>query len=261
VSLNRSPESLTLADLPGVDPARFDEWKVLRRRATRAPLYGVVIWASAFVTVPVVGGGVGWMLPIVFWFTYMFVYAIPLARAERKLGAELGVPDALGLPATGGTSRTKRVIKWILIVWAISVVLGLIVFVVQLMSSNRKPASGGESAAVVAEPSAAAELFAVHLQDAPTAFQGARVPAQFFEAAGVKPQIGRFFLPGEYDAAAAPVVVMSHDAWQRLYGGKFDALGRAIQINGSASTIIGVAPAGFTSPGNTDFWMPAVTTK
>jgi hypothetical protein len=262
VSLKRTPESLTLSDLPGVDPARFDEWKRLHRRARRAPQFGLFIWASAFITVPVVGGGVGWLLPVVFWFTYMFVYAIPLGRAERKLGAELGVPAALGLPAAGGSTRARRVIKIVVIVWVISSVLGLIWFVVQLMSSKSEPAAGGESAAVVAEPTAsAAGQFIVHLKDVDWEYLGARVPPQFFEEAGVKPHIGRFFLPSEDNASAAPVVVISHNAWQRFYGGKFDALGRAIQINGSATTIVGVAPAGFKLPGNTDFWMPAVASK
>jgi hypothetical protein len=262
VSLKRTPESLSLSDLPGVDPARFDEWKLLHRRATRAPLYGVFIWASAFITVPVVGGGVGWLLPIVFWFTYMFVYAIPLGRAERKLATELGVPQALGLPASGGSSRARRVIKIILIVWAISFVLGLILFVVQMMSSKGEPAVGGDRAAAVAEPSSSTtEPFVVQVKDVPGDFLGARVPPQFFEAAGVKAQAGRFFVPTENNTAAAPVVVISHDAWQRLFGGNVDAIGRAIQINGIVATIVGIAPAGFKSPGNTDFWMPAVASK
>lgn len=260
--VKRSADSLTLADLPGADPARFDEWKRLLRRARVATLASPLVYASAFITVPVIGGGIGWLLPIVFWFAYMFAYAVPLARAERTLAAALGVPAALGLPATGGASRARRVIKIILIVWLVGFVLGLIALAVQLASSKGEPTQGSAPAAVVAEPTgAAAESFVARMPNVAETFQGARVPPQFFAVAGLTPYAGRFFLPADHESTAAPAVVVSYEVWQVLYDGDLGLLGRVIQIDGRAATVVGIAPIAFTAPGRTDFWMPAAVAK
>lgn len=261
MSVKRSPDSLTLADLPGADPARFAEWKQLHRRAQLATLLSPLVYATGFITVPVIGGGIGWLLPIVFWFIYMFVYARPLASAERALAIELGVPGAIGLPAMKATSRTRRVIKIVLIVWFIGFVLGLIALAVQLATSKRAPASIADRSAASAPAQAAAEPYVVHLKDVPGEYEGARVPPRFFEEGLARPHAGRFFLPGDYEAAAAPVVVISHNAWTNVFNSDGGVLGRTIQLNGRDATVVGIAPPAFRVPGWTDFWTPAAADK
>ena len=56
---------------------------------------------------------------------------------------------------------------------------------------------------------------------------GVLASANYFDVLGVKPLVGRAFLPGE-DAVArgAPVVVISHALWQRRFGGDVAVIGR-----------------------------------
>jgi putative ABC transport system permease protein len=78
---------------------------------------------------------------------------------------------------------------------------------------------------------------------------GARVTANFFRALGVKPLLGRTFLPNEdgiqNPAAAAQVAVISYQLWQQNLGADANVLGRTIGVNSIPYTIIGVMPADF----------------
>lgn len=72
------------------------------------------------------------------------------------------------------------------------------------------------------------------------------VSDNFFSTLGVRPALGRFYLPEEARApGSAPVVVLSHAFWQRRFGGSPDALGQTIRLNNVALTVIGVAPPDF----------------
>lgn len=58
---------------------------------------------------------------------------------------------------------------------------------------------------------------------------------------------------------AAPVAVLNYGFWQSAFGGSRDAVGRTIELNGSAFTIVGVAEQRFTgiTPGSDyDVWLP-----
>lgn len=87
--------------------------------------------------------------------------------------------------------------------------------------------------------------------------------ANFFEVLGVRPALGRGFLPGEdRPGAANHVAVISHEMWQQRFQSAPDVLGRIIEINQRSVTIVGVAPLGFagTMGGlRFDLWMPLAT--
>ena len=72
--------------------------------------------------------------------------------------------------------------------------------------------------------------------------------ANFFDALGVKPALGRGFLPGEDRPGAEQVIVISHGLWQQDLGGSADVVGRQLIIGGKAVTIVGVMPPGFYFP-------------
>jgi predicted permease len=75
---------------------------------------------------------------------------------------------------------------------------------------------------------------------------GAVVSANFFPMLGISPLLGRFFLPEEdVSPDRDAVVVISHGMWQARFGGDPSVLGKEIRINGTAFTIIGVAPKDF----------------
>jgi predicted permease len=73
------------------------------------------------------------------------------------------------------------------------------------------------------------------------------VTASFFEMAGVRPVLGRFFTEAEdRPPAGEPVIVLSYELWQTLHGGRRDVIGETMELSGTAYTITGVAPPNFT---------------
>ena len=87
---------------------------------------------------------------------------------------------------------------------------------------------------------------------------GVLVSASFFPTLGVRPARGRFFLPEEdVEPVGAPVAVISHALWKRMYGGADSAIGRAVEIGQRSYTIIGVAPKGFSGAElrSVDVWL------
>jgi predicted permease len=88
------------------------------------------------------------------------------------------------------------------------------------------------------------------------------VTGNYFEVLGVKPAIGRFFLPEEdRTPGAAPVAVLSHGFWQRRFGGDPSVPGRTFALNGTPFTVIGVAPDGFRGINailSPDLWVPTM---
>jgi macrolide transport system ATP-binding/permease protein len=75
---------------------------------------------------------------------------------------------------------------------------------------------------------------------------GFLVSGNYFDVLGVKPALGRAFLPEEDRTPGShPVVVLSHACWQKRFGADPSIIGRSISINNRAFTIIGVAPEGF----------------
>jgi hypothetical protein len=86
---------------------------------------------------------------------------------------------------------------------------------------------------------------------------GERVSAGFFRTLGVTPVLGRNFYPGEDDLGRPHVVMITYGTWQRRFGGRTDAIGQAVELNGIAYTVIGVLPRDFTfAPGrDAEFWV------
>src|SRR5438094_1738341 len=90
---------------------------------------------------------------------------------------------------------------------------------------------------------------------------GSIVSANYFDAIGVPPMLGRGFLPGEDQGQSAhPVAVISHQLWQGRFKGDSAIVGKTQRLNGVIHTIVGVAPEGFfgTFVGwGMQFWVPA----
>jgi predicted permease len=75
---------------------------------------------------------------------------------------------------------------------------------------------------------------------------GQFVSGGYYTGMGVQPILGRAITDADDNAAAAPVVVLSHHYWQERFGAKLDVIGRQIKLNQTPFTIIGVTPPGFT---------------
>ena len=96
----------------------------------------------------------------------------------------------------------------------------------------------------------------------PERLLGMLVSTNYFDVLGVRPILGRGFLPAEEQKPeGAPVVVISYGLWQTHFGRDSSVIGRTIDINQHPFTIVGVTPAVFQgsmtglSP---DLWIPLV---
>jgi predicted permease len=79
----------------------------------------------------------------------------------------------------------------------------------------------------------------------PVRVEGGRVSDNFFPMLGMRPSLGRNFLPGEDRHNANPVALVSDRLWRQRYAADPNIVGRAITIDGSAFTIVGVVPPDF----------------
>jgi putative ABC transport system permease protein len=110
-------------------------------------------------------------------------------------------------------------------------------------------------------------------QDGSQFIQGMDVTPKYFDLIGVKPLLGRTFLPSEISAKPDPVIVLGYDLWQKTFKGDPRIIGQAVHISrrNEPLTIIGVMPPALrflpavneTSEPNydvnarVDFWRPA----
>jgi predicted permease len=76
---------------------------------------------------------------------------------------------------------------------------------------------------------------------------GQIVSGNFFEVLGLRPALGRFFLPVEdHTPGSHPVTVISYGLWQRRFGADPAVIGKTINLNAYQYTVVGVTPKEFT---------------
>jgi putative ABC transport system permease protein len=78
--------------------------------------------------------------------------------------------------------------------------------------------------------------------------EGAEVTADFFPLLGVRPQMGRGFLPEENQRGRAGEIVLTYQLWQREFNSDPHIIGRSINLGGHLLTVVGVLPADFRFP-------------
>ena len=92
-------------------------------------------------------------------------------------------------------------------------------------------------------------------------FFGQLVTQGYFDALGLIPAKGRFFLPSEVSApGSAPVAVLSYGAWKSRFNSAGNVIGKTLELNGAPFTVVGVAPQGFLGVSavfGPDVWLPA----
>jgi putative ABC transport system permease protein len=94
---------------------------------------------------------------------------------------------------------------------------------------------------------------------------GYLVSGNYFEVLGVKPALGRAFLPEENQTPGShPVAILSYGTWQRRFGSDPAIVGQTISLNNRAYTVVGVAPKGFAGTEVAyapEFWVPLMMAK
>jgi macrolide transport system ATP-binding/permease protein len=75
---------------------------------------------------------------------------------------------------------------------------------------------------------------------------GYEVSGNYFDVLGVRPALGRAFLPEEDTTPDAhPVAVLGYGCWQKRFGADPAIVGRTMTLNGHTFTVVGIAPKGF----------------
>ena len=95
----------------------------------------------------------------------------------------------------------------------------------------------------------------------PKQVAGQLVSANYFDVLGVRPALGRFFLPGEDSKPGGDnLAVISHSLWANKMGSDRNIVGKTLTLNATPFTVIGVAPRGFkgtfTIGAADEIWMP-----
>src|SRR4051812_26666149 len=91
----------------------------------------------------------------------------------------------------------------------------------------------------------------------PERVQTGVVSDNFFETLGVKPFLGRTFLPGEDKQGAAPVLLLSYSFWQKSFASDPKVVGQVFQMNDKPHTVVGVLPPLPAFPNLDQVFMPA----
>lgn len=93
--------------------------------------------------------------------------------------------------------------------------------------------------------------------DRPERLAGHGVTPNLFDVLGVMPSVGRNFVESDNDEGADPVAILSDAFWQRRFGGDPDVVGSVLQLDGVATTVVGIMPPGFPFLDyRPDLWVP-----
>jgi predicted permease len=90
-----------------------------------------------------------------------------------------------------------------------------------------------------------ADNLSLNLGGAPVTATSIDVIQNFFPLLGVQAQMGRVFTPDDARNGAAPVVLLTNAWWKRQFNGDKNIVGKAFDMNGQQTTVIGVLPASF----------------
>jgi len=102
-----------------------------------------------------------------------------------------------------------------------------------------------------------AQQASIGADEQPERVVSALASSTLFEALGVAPQMGRYYTVEEDQPGGPPVVVLSHEVWQRSFGGDRSILGRSIEVNGTMTDVIGIMPENFdVDDSQVEVWLP-----
>ncbi|HTQ62511.1 MAG TPA: ABC transporter permease [Candidatus Solibacter sp.] len=82
------------------------------------------------------------------------------------------------------------------------------------------------------------------------------VSANYFDLFGVKPLLGRAFLPDDDKLGSAPVLLLSYEYWKNDFGSDPGIIGKTFEMNDKVHTVVGVLPPVPQYPNENDVYMP-----
>ena len=93
-------------------------------------------------------------------------------------------------------------------------------------------------------------------QGEPERVVAAAVTASYLTTLGVKPVAGRLFTGDEDRPGGPAVALLGHALWQRLFASDPASIGRAVELDGTPYSIVGVLPPAFDAPFSAQLWIP-----
>lgn len=96
-------------------------------------------------------------------------------------------------------------------------------------------------------------------QGEPERIQGAAILANYLATLGVQPVLGRSFTPEEDSPGGPAVALVGYGLWRHRFGGDPHLVGRALNLGGRSTTVIGILPPEFDLPNAAEIWIPLQT--
>jgi putative ABC transport system permease protein len=90
----------------------------------------------------------------------------------------------------------------------------------------------------------------------PVQVSAAIVTAGFLDTLGARPLIGRAFTQADEQEHVPQVAILSAALWRQRFGADPNVIGKVISLGGQGVRIVGIAPAGFDFPAQSDLWLP-----
>jgi len=113
-----------------------------------------------------------------------------------------------------------------------------------------------ESRSLASSGLATQRQFHLMREGEPERVVAAAVTASYLTTLGVKPVAGRLFTADEDRPGGPAVALVGHALWQRLFASDPAPIGRAIDLDGTPYTIVGVLPPAFDAPFSSELWVP-----
>lgn len=82
----------------------------------------------------------------------------------------------------------------------------------------------------------------------PVSLRAVKGTDNFFTVFGIRPILGRTYLPGEDQPGKDDIAVLSYEVWQTQFGSQTNVVGKVVRLDGMPYTVIGIMPAGFRFP-------------
>jgi putative ABC transport system permease protein len=102
--------------------------------------------------------------------------------------------------------------------------------------------------------------FNLGVKGSPQRVVGAAVSPNLFPMLGAQPLIGRNFLAEEAQPGRDKEVILSYGLWQRAFAANPNVVGTTLHVDGVPMTVVGVMPAGFAYPDDSEIWGPRAFT-
>jgi predicted permease len=80
--------------------------------------------------------------------------------------------------------------------------------------------------------------------------------ANFFQCLGIRPLLGRDFLPSDEQVNTPQVAILGYGVWRRTFGGDRSIVGRTIRMDGQSFAVVGVLPSDLPLFSEAQIWLP-----